>query len=197
MRKIAIFGGSFNPPCSNHQIIARILAKRFDEVVIVPCGARKDKNSVSMVRSSDRGVMAKLAFDNLSNVSVDLFDLKNNSFTPTYFLQERYQKIFSDAQIWHVVGGDIICGGKTGKSEIHRVWHEGEKIWNTLRYAIIKRLGYVISKGDMPPRSELLEVDVPGISSTIVRERVREQLPIDEFVDPKVKNYIEQQGLYK
>lgn len=194
-RKIAIFGGSFNPPCSHHQAIVRILSERFDKVIIVPCGIRKDKHSTNVVESRHRAAMVLLAFGGLPNAEIDLFDLQNNKFTPTIFLQERYQNLFPVAEIWHAIGGDIISGGKEGNSEIHRVWYEGEKIWRSLRYAVIKRPGYIFTKEDMPPCSELID-GVAG-SSTIVREHIRSGLSIDGFVDPKVETYIEQHGLYK
>ena len=194
-RKVVIFGGSFNPPCSHHQAITRILLGRFDEVIIVPCGARKDKSSVNIVEPRHRAAMALLAFGNLPNVLVDLFDLQNNSFTPTLFLQERYQKLFPGTEIWHAVGGDIISGGKEGKSEIHRVWHEGEKIWKSLQYAVIKRPDCIFIEEDMPPYAEF--IDGMAGSSTIVREYIHSGLSTDGLVDPKVKVYIEQEKLYK
>lgn len=197
-RNIAIFGGSFNPPCVHHQAIAQMLAKRFDGVVVVPCGIRKDKNSANIIDPRHRGEMAVLAFGGLPTVTIDLFDLQNNSFTPTFLIQERYEKKFPGDRIWHVIGGDIILGGKEGNSEIQRVWREGKKIWNLLRYAVVRRPGYAFAEEDMPPHSELMEIgDGFGCSGTVVRERIRKGLAIDGLVDPKVRDYVERQGLYK
>lgn len=35
--KIALYGGSFNPPHLQHQAVVRHLAERFDEVWVIPC----------------------------------------------------------------------------------------------------------------------------------------------------------------
>ena len=42
-QRIAVFGGSFNPPGKHHRLIAELLAKDFDKVLVVPCGPRPDK----------------------------------------------------------------------------------------------------------------------------------------------------------
>ena len=44
MKKIGIFGGSFNPPGKHHRDIVEKLSDFFDEIIIVPCGGRPDKN---------------------------------------------------------------------------------------------------------------------------------------------------------
>jgi len=194
--KIAIFGGSFNPPCKHHQSIAEALSKHFDKVIIVPCGERKDKSTTNIIDSKHRGEMTVLTFSDLPNVTVDLFDLKSDKFTPTLYVHEHYQKIFPDADIWHVIGGDIVFGGKEGKSVIEQSWYRGEYIWKELKFAVIKRNGYSFAKKDLPPHSELIEIDELVGSSTSVRELIKTKESIDRYVDKKVKDYIEKNSLY-
>ncbi|MFZ4768410.1 MAG: nicotinate-nicotinamide nucleotide adenylyltransferase, partial [Roseimicrobium sp.] len=80
-RRIALFGGSFNPPGVHHQHIAELLARRFDEVRVVPCGPRPDKPEVNTVPAVFRAALCDLAFGGLERVVVDLFDLEGDSFT--------------------------------------------------------------------------------------------------------------------
>ena len=49
MKRIAIFGGSFDPPTISHMQVASetINLLGFDEVRLVPCGARPDKHNFS------------------------------------------------------------------------------------------------------------------------------------------------------
>ena len=46
IKKVGILGGSFDPPTISHlQICAEVInMKKFDEVLIVPCGDRPDKH---------------------------------------------------------------------------------------------------------------------------------------------------------
>ncbi|MDB6137426.1 MAG: ppnK, partial [Verrucomicrobiaceae bacterium] len=60
--RIALFGGSFNPPGLHHQRIALALLARFDEVLVVPCGPRSDKSSTNMLPPVYRAAMTGMAF---------------------------------------------------------------------------------------------------------------------------------------
>ncbi|MCE9519467.1 MAG: hypothetical protein K8R87_07945 [Verrucomicrobia bacterium] len=71
-RRIALFGGSFNPPGLHHRRIAEILAARFDEVRVVPCGPRPDKPGVSEVPGPFRAALCDLTFGDLDRVEKDL-----------------------------------------------------------------------------------------------------------------------------
>ena len=60
-RRIALFGGSFNPPGTHHREIAEMLARHFDEVRIVPCGPRPDKPLVGEMPSIFRAALCSVS----------------------------------------------------------------------------------------------------------------------------------------
>jgi len=195
--KIAIFGGSFNPPCNHHlQIIARTI-HRFDKIVVFPCGLRQDKPSANIVAEEDRKEMAKIAFGGIPRIELDCYDLENKVYTPTYYLQQRYEKLFPQAQLWHIVGGDIIAGGKRKESEIHRVWHRGEEVWQKLNFTIVMRPGYELEPEDLPPHAELIEVEGIFGSGTMVRARIARGESVANLVPLDIAKYIQQYNLYK
>lgn len=196
-RRIAIYGGSFNPPGLHHREVAEELAKRFDLVVVCPCGRRRDKPSANLVSLEHRKEMARMAFDGLPNTRIDPYDLENDTYTPTYYLQERYEKIFEDAEIWHVVGTDLVAGGRDGDSDIEKNWTYGKIIWQTLNFVVVRRLGYAILPDDLPPSSELLEFQRLVGSGTMIRELIKQNEPIDRLVLPEVAEYIKKHGLYR
>jgi len=194
--KIAIFGGSFNPPCNHHlQIIARLI-HRFDKIIVFPCGLRQDKPSANVVAEENRMAMARIAFESIPRIQLDCFDLENKVYTPTYYLQQRYENLFPEAQIWHIVGGDIIIGGKSNQSEIHRVWHRGYEIWQNLNFTVIVRPDYDVAPEDLPPHSELIEIKYIHGSGTMVRSRIANGESVDELVPSNVIKYIQEHRLY-
>ncbi len=195
-RRIVIFGGSFNPASKHHIYIARKLAQKFSQVIVVPCSNDRKDKALAMVSNSQREEMAKSAFSGLPNVELDTFDLNGGEFTPTWKLQEIYQKQFPGAQIWHVVGGDIVVGGRDCDSEIHRIWDKGSEIWGNLNFAVIVRPGYAVEKQDMPPSSELIQIEGIFGSGTMVRERIVKGESIDDLVTPEVARYIVENNLY-
>lgn len=195
--QIAIYGGSFNPPGNNHRQIVERLAGQFDKVIIVPCGHRKDKASVGDVDLIHRKNLVRLAFSGIDKVEFDFFDLDKQIFTPTHLLDERYKKSFPDAQIWHVVGGDIIAGGRDKNSQIHRVWQRAEEVWQNLNFLVVIRPGYETKNNDLPPFSRVVEIEGIFGSGTMVRQAVREGKPIGHLVCPEVEKHIKENNLYK
>jgi NAD+ kinase len=191
--RIALFGGSFNPPGLHHRLIAERLSSSFDQVYVIPCGPRPDKASTDQIPPVYRAALADITFSDLPRVTVDLFDLEQDSFTRNHQLQTRFE---SDGQIWHVVGTDLIEGGASGESLIHRTWEKGSTLWSTAHFAVLTRPGHSIIPGDLPPNHELIEIDVPG-SSTEIRERLSQNQPVDSLTTSRSLAYIRRYGLYR
>ena len=195
--RIAIYGGSFNPGSKHHVEIAEKLANEFDKVIVVPCGDnRPDKESVRAVDNVHRGVITKLAFGHIAGVELDLYDLDNNVYTPTYKLEERYVKKYPEAEIWHVVGSDLIVGGRDKNSEIQRGWQQGKDIWQNLRFYVVIRPGFDLTNEDFPPISKSYEIPEICGSGTMIREMIKNRKDARKFVDESVLEYIYQNHLY-
>lgn len=194
---LVIVGGSFNPPHKAHKRIVEILCQKFDRVIIVPCGTRPDKASANILPIRHRMEMVKIAFGNLKKVFIDFYDFENNVYTPTYLLQKRYEERFPDTEIWHLIGEDIISGGRIGLSEIHRVWDFGEKIWNSLNFLVVVRPGYNAKSEDMPPHSKILEIGDIICSGTRIRKRISDNEMISDLVEQYIERYIKENKLYR
>lgn len=190
--KIAVFGGSFNPPGVHHIAIARILAEQFGRVEIIPCGPRSDKPTVNDVNTTHRAALVQHAFVGIPGVHLDFSDLEEQSFTRTYDL-DRY--LHAEGEPWHAVGSDLVCGGGRGESVIQREWYRGEEVWRTCRFVVIAREGSPIDSVDLPPHHLLITPPFSG-SSTEIRERVFNHRPITGLVTPHTELYIERHRLY-
>ncbi|WP_395747434.1 NAD(+)/NADH kinase [Prosthecobacter sp.] len=193
-KRIAIFGGSFNPPGKHHAAIAVRLAQEFDEVRVIPCGPRPDKPEAdNSVPSVYRAALADLVFGGLAGVTVDLSDFEQETFTRNHELQRRWE---GDGELWHVVGADLVVGGAKGESLIQRVWAKGGELWEQANFAVLKRPGYVLEPGDVPPRGRVVEMVVEG-SSTEIRERLSHGKCVRELVPPRAEAYLARYGLYR
>ncbi len=195
--QIAVIGGSFSPPHLGHFKIAQAVAAKFDKVIIVPCGTRHDKPSTAMVEPHQRKEMILLAFKNIVNCEFNFHDLSNNVFTPHYLLAERYARKYPNADIWFVVGGDLVSGGKDGKAEIQGArWQKGQEVWQNLNFAVITHELCPVDPRDLPPKSQLIEVaGILGRSSQI-RELIAVGDPFDQLVTTEVAEYIQEHLLY-
>lgn len=196
-RRIAIYGGSFNPPGLHHLQAVGGTLERFDAIFIVPCGPRSDKDSVNQISFEHRKRMAEIAFGRIPRVKIDWRDLESGKFTPTLQLEEIYKNLFPNDEIWFVVGGDLVTKMENGKSAIQNFWKQGEKIWANLNWAIIPRIETGIPAGDLPPKAEVIDAKMIYGSSSSIRRMVAEGKNIENFVSDEIKNYIETNELYK
>lgn len=193
-KRIAIFGGSFNPPGIHHQKIAKLLANRFDVVKIIPCGPRPDKETTNDIEPLHRAVMSDQTFFGLKdNIDVELFDLEHGTFTRNHATQKLYA---SEGEVWHVVGSDIIQGGSNKESYIHKVWENGHEMWDKLNFVVVKRNGVKYDKKDLPPNSEVINLDFDG-SSRDIRQNAFDRQNIDNLVTPEVASYMARYGLFR
>lgn len=189
--RIALFGGSFNPPGKHHTEMARELTRHFNRVVVVPCGPRGDKATVSHIDPVHRAAMADLAFGKIPGVEVDLSDLERGDFTRAFDLEQRLAT--NGDEIWHVVGSDLLIGGARSSSEIHR-WHRGDELWENSRFAAFTRHGYPLDIADLPPRNQMLAT-IAG-ASTDIRSNLLQDFSISDLVDGCVETYIQRHRLY-
>jgi nicotinate-nucleotide adenylyltransferase len=194
--KIVIYGGSFNPSHRAHIWNVETLAKIFDRVIVVLRGCQSEKSTLKNIDPKARGEMTRIAFEDISRVKLDFYDIEKSVYTPTYFLQQRFERIYPQAEIWHAVGSDLVKGGEQGKWDL-QTWIRGRNIWRTLHWIVIQRPGQKAKKSDMPPHSSLIDVKGFLCSGTMIREKVAQGKSISNLVTPEIEEYIRRNDLYK
>jgi nicotinate-nucleotide adenylyltransferase len=75
-------------------------------------------------------------------------------------------------------------------------WHEPASIVQLARLAAALRPGTDVARADAP-NLDWVEMPQIGVSSSLVRERVRTGRPIRYFVPDAVRELIEAEGLYR
>lgn len=192
-RRIALFGGSFNPPGLHHRRIAELLARHFDEVRIIPCGPRPDKPEVGSVPPVFRAALCDITFGGMERAVVDLFDLEGDTFTRNHALEEMFAP---QGEVWHVVGADWLTGGAEGRSAIHTGWERGGELWQRSRFAVLTRPGHQLDARDLPPQHELFPIEMTD-SSTEIRDLIQHGKNATHLLTPRAQRYIERYGLYR
>lgn len=183
---VALFGGSFDPPHNGHLIIARWVLQHdptIDEVWLLPTYAHHWKPMHAS--AEDRLHMTQLIAENnikASDIDVRL-KIRYNIETIRY-LKEHTENTY----LW-------VCGADTVK-DFHR-WKEHEELQRRISFLVVPREGTTIEK--LPDSFSFLTGGFSPVaySSTEIRRRVREGLPIDDMTPEKVRKYIKEKGLYK
>ncbi|HQH80945.1 MAG TPA: nicotinate-nicotinamide nucleotide adenylyltransferase, partial [bacterium] len=173
--RVAIFGGSFNPPHRGHTEICRWIFDRglADEVIVVPCFIHPF--SKSLEKFEHRLAMLHLALSPLPfPIRVSDIEREMGGVSITLRTIERLKKRDPDSRFLLVAGSDI-------RGDISK-WHQFERIRGEVEIIEI-------------PRGS--ESRIPNISSTDVREKIRSGRRFHEDLEKAVAMYIITHGLYR
>jgi len=109
-RRIAFFGGSFDPPHMGHLGIARAAQAilQLDTVLFTPVGSQPLKPMGSSASFEDRVAMTELAIRDLPNFAISFADAPDPAGVPNYTIDtlNRLQAQFPSAQLFTLVGAD-------------------------------------------------------------------------------------------
>jgi len=193
--KVALFGGSFNPPGTHHRAVAQALASHFDRVLVILCGPRPDKPATYEIEPYHRAALADINFRGLPKVEVDHFDLEQNSFTPNDTYESRYRGL---GELWHVISSDLCKDGARRESPIHLCWTRGPELWSELNFCVMNRHGRELHPDDLPPHHMVIDLppELSGPSSEL-RQKIFLHEDYQGWVTPEVQAYIERYGLYR
>ncbi len=190
--KIAILGGSFDPPHRGHVAIAKRLLKlfHFDQIWLMPLFQHPFSKNLS--NPAIRFAMAKY----LENENIKVSDLEISKKTISYtidtliFLTEKYPQ---DTFCW-IIGTDQV-------NNFTR-WKKWREIINKFKIIIVPRTGFKktakeiknISKQIDNPKNIILvnKKNFPPvyISSTLTRKKIKEKKSISNLVPKKIEKYI-------
>ncbi|NVP17836.1 hypothetical protein HUU51_03920 [Candidatus Gracilibacteria bacterium] len=193
MKNIAIYGGAFNPPTIGHfQVIKGVLEKGIvEKIIFSPDGTRKDKDY--KIQNIDREKIIEIFFAELKqrglNVDFEDYFLKNPGNTTTIEV-ENYFKDKLGFSPYHIFGIDTIS------SMPNRVGNTEKYIENKLKKIFINRKGFAIPKKLDMENYQIFDLNILEISSTTVREMIKNKMKVDHILTPKVRDYIEENGLY-
>ena len=176
MIRTGIFGGSFNPIHNGHISLALQLKERagLDEVWLMVSPQNPLKQSGDLLADDLRLHMAGLAVEGVEGITVSDYEMHLPRPSYTWNTLEALSTDYPERQFVLMIGGDNWA--------IFDRWYHADDIRR--KYEIIV---YTRTPGD------------PGfidLSSTAVRERIRQGRSIRSMVPRAVADYIKQHGLY-
>lgn len=106
--KIAIYGGTFNPPHLGHLKLARQMQENFslDRVLFMPSGNSYMKNGV--LEKRHRYNMTKLMVSNLENISVSDYEVNKEGPSYTFETLTYFKESHPSDQLYFIMGADSL-----------------------------------------------------------------------------------------
>ncbi|QQS39603.1 MAG: nicotinate (nicotinamide) nucleotide adenylyltransferase [Acidobacteriota bacterium] len=107
-RRIAFFGGSFDPVHSGHIEIAKVLTKEFglDVFVFVPAFHAPHKREFEPASPYHRFAMLALATDGMADIGISTIELEDPESPYTIETMEKVKVKFPETEIFFVIGAD-------------------------------------------------------------------------------------------
>ena len=188
-KKIAIFGGSFDPIHNGHlHLITSILdSKIFEKLIVIPAGDpwQKEMHASKL----DRLAMTQIA---LKGIRVDVNDCEVSRTGPSYAIDTAKHLIDSEPQARYtwIIGSDALQNIAT--------WHRLEELTNIVDFLVIIRPGHAIEAANVHAKVKWssIEIEALDISSTAVRHLLAEGRDVSHLIPQEVHRYIIEKRLY-
>lgn len=190
MKAVGVFGGSFDPIHSGHLITSyEVLEKRnLEKIIFVPCHISPHKTDQKTTEDFHRMNMVNLAIENYPVFESCDYEIRKRDISYTLDTLVELKKTYENLEL--IIGFDNLI--------VFDRWNRPDDIFKIAKVVVMKReidrIPVVHNK--YFDSTILLDTILIDISSTEIRERVKNGLPIDYLVPTKVKEYIIQNGLY-
>lgn len=184
---IAILGGRFDPPHVWHFLCAQQVLENvsdIDQVWLLPDYMNAFKPITTM--PSDRIEM--LHFLETGRIKLSTIAIAKESMTYTIEIVTLLKKDQNNKYFW-VIGSDAAA-------EISR-WRDYKKLTRMIEFLVFPRKDFPIKSLPQGFRKVPGNLLLSNISSTVIRDRVKQELSITGLVFPEVEDYIRRRNLYK
>lgn len=192
--KIAIYGGTYNPPHIGHTSLAKSLVEQglVDEVwlLVSPLNPFKQANTAEFAPYDDRLRMTELAIEDIPGLKAS--DFENHLPLPSYMITtlNELSKTYPQHQFCLVIGAD--------NWERFDGWYHSEEILAKYPLLVYRRPGYQLQVDSTRyPNVTIVNTPLYDISSTQLREQIRKGEKPVQWLSEKVLEYIDINRLYR
>lgn len=187
IKKILIFGGSFDPVHKGHIDSCNSAIAKVDPdlTIIIPNKIPPLKSTLHASASArDRLNMCKLAFSNMGNLKISSFELRQASNAPSYTYKtiQYLLKKYPEAKLYLLVGYDRYCD--------FNKWKNYKYILNHVTLVVGIRNTNTL---DLKDDKKSIPVLFPSVNISSAELRLK---PNKEYMTEPVINYINKNGLY-
>ena len=196
--KIGIMGGTFNPIHHGHLILSEYirLEENLDKIIFIPTGNPPHKNSV--LDAKLRLEMVELAIKSNPYFNASDIEVKRTNLTYTIDTIKELKEKYPSAELFMIIGADTLLS-------LHN-WKDCSKVLSQINFIVADRLGLRPSDIEEEIKrlsnkyfSNIFNIASPiiDISSTDIRNRIKENLSIKYLVPETIEDYILQNNLYR
>ncbi len=199
MKKVAIYGGTFNPIHNGHIIAMHTLVDCgfFDEINILPSGIPPFKHETK-ASYKHRITMVKTITNKITEIIYNGIEEHSTVTSYTYDTLKQLSAMTVNTEFYWVIGYDNLFSIMN--------WHDADKLLKKFKFAVFNRGGFDKTKASVKMKeitsiygTEFIELSMPNveISSTDIRHRVSQNKSIIGYTPSIIIDYINNYGLYR
>lgn len=189
--RIAIYGGSFNPMHIGHEKIVDYVLNNLnmDKVIIIPVGIPSHREN-NLEQSDTRLKICKEIFKGNKKIEVSDIEIKSEGKSYTYDTLLKLIDLYGENnEFFEIIGEDSLKSLKT--------WKNYEELLKICKFIVFRRKddeNIQIDEEFLNNKNIIiLENEYYNISSTEIRNMVKNNEDISNFVNKKVKKLIEKE----
>jgi len=195
MMRVCLFGGSFDPPHLGHLGIAEYIRDelQFDLILFIPAYIAPHKVKYRITSAEHRLEMLKLALKDRPGLELSDLEIRRRGISYSIDTILQIKKIMSlrSDDLYFLIGADSLLELQT--------WREPERILTESRLLVAARPDFSIDNipENLRGRVKFLANPLLDISSTQIRQNIKNNHPVQQLVPDSVADYIARNRLYK
>lgn len=195
-KRIALYGGTFDPVHSGHLEVARKVVELFeiDEVIFIPAQLAPHKIGRPVTEPIHRYAMLALATQDDPRLRISTFELDAPNRRYTVDTIAEFQRLFGDdTELFFIMGAD-------SWSEI-KTWRDWQRLLKMTSHIVVTRPGYEVPPAPPELKEQILFTDavMKDISATNIRRLASAGRygELDQMVPAAVAEYIRKYEIYR
>jgi len=191
VKRIGLFGGSFDPVHLGHLLVAQAACEELelDRLFFIPAAQSPFKPESEPAPAALRLRMLRLALARKPNYQIDEQEIQRGGVSFTIDTVRDYARCFPGIELFYLIGADHV--------PTLPKWRNADELARLIQFIAIPRPGETPTEAPPPFRLKQLGGWPLKLSSSQIRARVKAGQPIDHLVPFAVAEVIEQSKLYR
>lgn len=196
MKSIALYGGSFDPIHIGHLITASqaVSTYNLDKLIFIPSYITPLKEKELSATEIDRFNMISLSIKNKEKFELSDHEINKKGVSYTYDTVKYFKSIYNIEKIYFIIGTD--------RAKDLKKWYNIEELSKLVTFILVARdnenINFIVEDSFYKNINyKIMASPIIEISSTLIRDKIKNQESIDYMIVEECQKYIEEMSLYE
>ncbi|HDR04566.1 MAG TPA: nicotinate (nicotinamide) nucleotide adenylyltransferase [Candidatus Marinimicrobia bacterium] len=193
MKRICLFGGTFDPVHKGHIALAEAVCQAYNisRFIFIPARVAPHKEGSDSAAPWHRLEMLRLATKGKPLFEISDMELQREGISYTIDTITSFQKEYpaSDIRWFYLIGSDNLL--------IFKSWRNWSELLKKLEFLVAPRKGFPIEEAESDILEKMIVLDTPYLDVSATKLRNHLALLKSQWLEPIVAEYILNQKLYR